>query len=77
MRLPRWFKGNRSLVGNRMMATVLNGLFASALSLVVWRLTGNFWGWLVLFILGGFLILKAWLVGIRGLLLGLDPEDWH
>ena len=77
MRLPRWFKDNRSLVGNRMMATALKGLFVCALSLVVWRLTGNLWSWLVLFIVGGFLILKAWVVGIRDLLLGLDPEDWH
>jgi hypothetical protein len=44
------------LLRRKSFSTVFNGLVALSLSLVIWRLTGNVWGWLVLFLPGGLLV---------------------
>jgi hypothetical protein len=43
----------------------INGLTACALSLLIWRSTHNFWGWLVMATPGAILILAGWWVALR------------
>lgn len=45
--------------------TILNGLMAFTLSLIVWKLTGNFWGWLALALPGAFLLFYGWYLIFR------------
>jgi membrane protein implicated in regulation of membrane protease activity len=35
---------------------IVNGMCALIFSLLIWRITGNFWGWLVLFLPGSYLV---------------------
>jgi O-antigen ligase len=44
---------------------ILNGIVALTLSLIVWRLTGSFAGWIALFIPGAILIFWGWMVALR------------
>jgi hypothetical protein len=44
---------------------LLNGILALALSLIVWRLTGNFYGWAALAIPGAVLIFRGWVIALR------------
>jgi hypothetical protein len=34
---------------------LFEGILVLGLSIVIWRLTGNYWGWLALFLPGAFL----------------------
>jgi hypothetical protein len=43
---------------------ILNGMMACALSLVMWKLTENFWGWLALAAPGALLIFLGWALAI-------------
>jgi hypothetical protein len=47
---------------------LVNGIIALAFSLAVWRLTGNFWGWLILFAPGAGLIIAGLIKALRELL---------
>jgi hypothetical protein len=40
---------------------LLNGLLALLLSVIMWRLTHNWWAWFVLFMPGGALIVLGWI----------------
>jgi hypothetical protein len=43
---------------------IINGLIALTLSLIIWKGTGSFIGWLVLAVPGGVLILVGWVRAI-------------
>jgi hypothetical protein len=45
---------------------VVNGLIALALSLALWEITHNFWGWLALFAPGSALVLMGWALLLKG-----------
>jgi hypothetical protein len=45
---------------------LLLGLFILALSILLWRLTENYWGWLVLFLPGAFYTFLGWVKVHRG-----------
>jgi hypothetical protein len=47
------------------MGFIVNGLIASALSLVIWYGTHNIWGWAALFIPGFALIFAGWAALLR------------
>jgi hypothetical protein len=44
---------------------IVNGLIACALSLVIWYGTHSLWGWAMLAIPGGGLILAGWCVALK------------
>jgi hypothetical protein len=44
---------------------LLNGLLALALSVLMWKLTGNWWGRFVLFMPGGALVILGWIALLR------------
>jgi hypothetical protein len=50
---------------HRAWALVVNGTLALALSLVLWRLTGSFLGWLVLAAPGSALVIWGWVLALR------------
>jgi hypothetical protein len=45
--------------------SLVNGILALALSLVLWRLTGSFLGWLVLAAPGSALVIWGWVLALR------------
>jgi hypothetical protein len=45
---------------------IVNGLIALVLALAVWRLTGSFLGWLVLFTPGSLLVIAGVVAILRG-----------
>jgi hypothetical protein len=47
------------------VGSILNGIVALILSLIVWRLTGNFLGWIALFLPGAILIFWGWVIALR------------
>jgi hypothetical protein len=55
---------SRTNVMSRGIGSVSLGLFVLALSWIVWKTTGSFWGWLGLFLPGGVYVLVgcAWVV---------------
>jgi hypothetical protein len=55
---------SRTSVVSRGLGAVCLGLFILALSWIVWKTTGSFWGWLVLFLPGSVYVLVgcAWIV---------------
>lgn len=44
---------------------IINGLMGLCLSLIMWKLTESFLGWIVLFIPGALLVLVGWYVALR------------
>jgi hypothetical protein len=38
---------------------LINGVIALGLSLIAWKLTGSFWGWLILFAPGAGLVIAG------------------
>jgi hypothetical protein len=48
------------MFGQKALNYIFNGIVALALSILIWRLTHNFVGWLVLALPGGALILYGW-----------------
>jgi hypothetical protein len=55
---------SRTSVMSRGIGDVSLGLFILALSWIVWKTTGSYWGWLVLFLPGGFYVLVScvWII---------------
>ncbi len=39
---------------------LVNGICALCAALLIWKITGNFWGWLVLALPGAFLVFAGW-----------------
>jgi membrane-bound ClpP family serine protease len=44
---------------------IFNGIVALSLSLIMWRYTGNLWGWLALFLPGAVLIFYGWYLSLK------------
>jgi hypothetical protein len=55
---------SRTSILSRGIGGVCLGLFILALAWIVWKTTGSFWGWLILFLPGGVYVLVgcAWIV---------------
>jgi hypothetical protein len=55
---------SRTSILSRGIGAVFLGLFILALSWIVWKTTGSWWGWLVLWLPGGVYVLAgcAWIV---------------
>jgi hypothetical protein len=49
----------------RAKGCIVHGLMALFAALLIWKLTGNFWGWLILFIPGATLIVVGWIIILR------------
>jgi hypothetical protein len=49
----------------RTTGSIINGLIALVLALLLWRLTHSFWGWLALFLPGAALVVWGWIVILR------------
>jgi membrane-bound ClpP family serine protease len=45
---------------------IFNGLVALSLSLIIWKFTGNFWGWLALSVPGSALVIYGWYLILKG-----------
>ena len=54
------------MLGSRGANTIFNGLVALALSLIIWRLTGIWWAWAILFGPGAALVFYGWYLIIKG-----------
>jgi hypothetical protein len=50
---------------DRAAGYLVNGLIALALGLAIWKLTGSFLGWLVLFLPGAALVIWGLIVMLR------------
>ena len=54
------------MLGSRGANTIFNGLVALALSLIIWRLTGIWWAWAILFGPGAALVFYGWYLILMG-----------
>jgi hypothetical protein len=58
--------GPANMFHDKSSAYIFNGLVAASLSLILWKTTGNVWGWLALFLPGCALILYGWYLLLNG-----------
>lgn len=55
-----------NLFDSKSANTLFNGLVALCLSLIIWKFTGSWWGWFVLFVPGSCLIVYGWYLTLKG-----------